>query len=213
MFTEEGKCTRVRFCLNSGAGKYFFWNPISGDRSWLPKEWLLSHLRTAFTATRREMLFDPFCEEEVFIDDKGNESDGIDESIREVEERPQRSIQELEEDFIKLLLEREVDAFASWPAITALLGGEPAFQAITSDKRRQELLSQCCPQLIASKKAKKEAELRAAMEWFEGEVAVLVERNVHWMDALRRLKGDPRFGLLNLKESEQFYKNQQKHRK
>lgn len=166
------------------------------------------------------MLFDPFCEEEVFIDssedDSGESVDlgdsGVDE-YRPALVTPQKSTREVEDEFVKLLLEKEVDAFASWPAITALLNAEPAFQAISSDKRRQELLSQCCPQLIALKKAKKEAELQASKVWFEQEVELLVGRNVHWMDALRRLKGDSRFGLLNLKECEQYYKNQQKLRK
>jgi hypothetical protein len=156
-------------------------------------------LQEYFTATRRELLFDPFCEE--------GEGEGEGEGDTARARVPFKSTIEINNEFKTLLLNREIDPFASWPSITEALKSDPAFFAVQSDKKRQELLAECCPQLIALKRVRREREIEEARQWFEEEQLKMKSKGVHWSDALRKMSGDERFSLLNVKECEKRYKS------
>lgn len=192
------------FSLTIAVGRYFFWNPSSAETCWIPPEALLKHLKEAFSATKREMLFDPFCDEDNEDNDDVEKEDAKQPSEQS---KPVKSAAEINTEFKDLLLAKEVDPFAPWPSIAAALKDESAFLAVQSDKKRQELLAECCPQLIAIRKAKKEREVAEAQCWFDDQCARLKASGVHWIDALRKLSTDKkRFSLLNVKECEKRYK-------
>ncbi len=172
-------------------------------KNWLPPDHLLKHLKESFTATRREMLFDPFCEEAENDEEEAEEENGEE----EVPAGPVKSAIEINEEFKSFLIEREVDPFASWSVIAESFKNERVFRAVASEKKRQELLAECCPQLVALKRAKKEKEVLQAKTWFEEEMRRMKGNGVHWIDALRKFSADKRFALLNLKECEKQYKS------
>ena len=120
---------------------------------------------------------------------------------------PHKSTDQINKEFIDLLLSQQVDPFAPWPTLLSQLSPFPAFHAVPSDKRRQQLLAQCCPQLVALKREHQQRLVAEAKEWFEGERAAMRAAGVQWIEAKRRLSRDRRFALLSLKECEQRYKH------
>lgn len=200
------------------SGRYFFHNPTQRLRTWLPLAPLLTLLQTRLTDDQRAILFDPFSDEEVLISADEDEDKDEDETLAlslatfEQDNDP-RTVADsqivAEETFKTLLVDRDVDPFAPWPDICAQLTGEPAFVAVTTERRRQELFASLCPMLIEKRRALRTVKLQEAQAWWQT-VVQTARRGQSWIDFSRKLRLDRRFSLLNAKECERDFKRHAK---
>lgn len=114
--------------------------------------------------------------------------------------------EEMEAEFKLYLLKHSVDPFAPWPTILSLHSHSPQFQAIPSDKRRQDLFAQVCPILIEHKRAETKRKADEAKKWWDGCREEYLKLRWNWFQVIKKVKGNPNFALLNEKECEKEYK-------
>lgn len=223
------------FIVFTKLGKYFFHNPSLKQRSWIPPDSVLKVLNEKMSPLGKEMFFDPFCEEEILIfssseaeNDQDSESkDGIQESESESETQteckislnnisysksksePTVSKEQVEQEYKELLVNESIDPFAQWSSITEKLSSFPQFNAVSSEKRRQEIFEQVCPLLIVKKREEKSKLLCEAKTWWND---LNKSAGKSWLEFSKNIKSDKRFALLDQKECEKQYKAQLKNK-
>jgi hypothetical protein len=198
-------------------GKYFFFNSKTGERCWIPPETILKMIKEKFFTSKFEMFFDPFHQEgefeefEEFDEDSGSfESDNVTDNdiVNDtLTLTTQKSQDDLIEDEFKLyLLKNSVDPFAPWPTILSLHSSSPQFQAIPSDKRRQQIFSQVCPILIEQKREDNKKKLAEAEKWWDEVKSEYLKLGWQWFQVIKKVKGNSKFSLLKEKDCEKEYK-------
>lgn len=199
------------------SGKYFFHNPKTGQSAWIPPENVLKVLKENFTLTEREMFFDPFYQKEDVDISEGEISrhehydahniEDISPVIKEKVKVKTKSLDCTAEDEFKLyLLKHSIDPFAPWPTIQSLHATSPQFQAIPSERLRQDLFAEVCPILIEIRREETKKKLDGAKEWWNN-ILANYKYKMNWLQLLKtKLKGNPKFNLLNEKECEKEFK-------
>lgn len=167
------------------------------------------------------MFFDPFYQEEEEGDEVSEHEIEDDREIEAVKDRVEQDIQGyshnnnnpndstavLEDEFKLYLLKNPVDPFAPWPTILSLHSTSPQFQAIPSDKRRQDLFAQVCPILIDQKREETRKKRAEAEKWWDEVKGEYLKLGWQWFQVIKKVKGHAKFSLLNEKECEKEYKN------
>lgn len=115
-----------------------------------------------------------------------------------------------EDQFKLYLLKNQVDPFAPWPKILSAHSSSPEFSSVPSDKRRQDLFAQVCPLLIEQRRELNRKQLQEAKDWWEEVKQDNWRNNCPWFQVLKKIKGNPKFSLLNEKECEKEYKKNKK---
>jgi len=219
-------------------GRYFFYRlHPEVVRSWLPPSDLLKHLKEKFNAEQLKILFDPFDDGEVFLEEEEAEGDGEGEGEEEDEEgkeeegdkvdlaesgkasnnnnasihisRPKQADHEAELKELLLTHEPPIDPFAPWSRISATLSQNPLFTAVPSDKKRQEIFNTMCPRLVDRYRAAKSLATAAAVAWFTAQLQTAAASTT-WTQFLQKVKGDPHFALLDVKECEKKFKSRER---
>lgn len=185
-------------------GKYFFHNKQSGERCWIPPQSVLSTLQDQ-SEMKMSVLFDPFHIEEDIVE-SDNEYHVENSQIQATKTNNSVDNEEAENEFKVYLLKNLVDPFAPWPTILALHSASPQFQAIPSDKRKQDLFASVCPLLIESRREESKKKLDGAREWWNGVMTDCLRDKSGWLQVLKKVKGNTKFCLLNEKECEKEYR-------
>lgn len=158
------------------------------------------------------MFFDPFYEGEELEESEeeesreyGDENDLV--HGQSINSKRSHENSEVEDQFKLYLLKNNVDPFSPWPKILSIHSSSPEFLAIPSDKRRQDLFAQICPVLIENKREITKKNLMEAKEWWETIKRENWREGLTWFQVIKKVKGNPKFALLNEKECEKEYKN------
>jgi hypothetical protein len=208
------------------SGRYFFHNSITNQRSWLPPNELLNSINEHFTPTRKLEFFDNSInderdddnlidEEEESDDEENDDSESDDnESSSDTSDSndnescnnnvPNASSIDAEDEFKLYLLKQFINPFDPWSLISSQHASSPQFQAIPSDKRRQDLFAQTCPVLISMRRERS----LEAQNWWKQILKESSDNRLTWPQVLNgKLKQNQRlFSLLNEKECEKEFK-------
>lgn len=162
------------------------------------------------------MFFDPFYQEEEDDDvseheiEDDKEMEAVKDSAEQEQDNQEHSHDStavLEDEFKLYLLKNSVDPFAPWPTILSLHSTSPQFQAIPSDKRRQDLFAQVCPNLIEQKREETTKKRAEAEKWWDEVKGEYLKMGWQWFQVIKKVKRHAKFSLLNEKECEKEYKN------
>lgn len=214
----------IRECSNwdlvfTSLGKYFFYNKQTEERCWIPPESVLNALKDQ-SENQLNFLFDPFHIEEDEEDEDDNDNlcdnkfdEGITSNTKDSTNSDLKDSavnhtvsEEVENAFKVYLLKNSVDPFAPWPKILSIHSQSSQFQAISSDKRKQELFTSVCPILIEMRREESKKKLSDAKTWWTEVMNENLKDKIGWFQVLKKVQRNPKFALLNEKDCEKEYK-------